>query len=78
MYIGDRFYTTDVYTTLNKTRGVVDAVKVKLISKAGGNYSSSTLNIDQYMSSDGRYLSVPDNVVLEIKYPRIDIKGTVR
>ena len=26
MYIGDRFYTTDVYTTLNKTRGVVDAL----------------------------------------------------
>jgi len=30
------------------------------------------------MSLDGRYLSVPDNVILEIKFPTVDIKGTVR
>ena len=78
MYIGERFYLTDVYTELNKVRGVVDTSNVKLISKSGGDYSSSSLNIDQYMSLDGRYLSVPDNVILEIKFPLIDIKGTVR
>ena len=78
MFIGERFYLTDVYTELNKVRGVVDTAKVSLISKTGGNYSSSSLNITQYMSLDGRYLSVPDNVILEIKYPKIDIKGTVR
>ena len=78
MFIGERFYITDVYTELNKVRGVVDTSRVKLVNKSGGNYSSSALNIDQYMSLDGRYLSVPDNVILEIKFPRIDIKGTVR
>ena len=78
MFIGERFYLTDVYTELNKVRGVVDTAKVSLTSKTGGNYSSSSLNITQYMSLDGRYLSVPDNVILEIKYPKIDIKGTVR
>jgi hypothetical protein len=78
MFIGERFYITDIYTELNKVRGVVDTSKVKLVSKRGTGYSSSTLNIDQYMSLDARYLSVPDNVVLEIKYPRIDVKGTVR
>jgi len=78
MFIGERFYITDVYTELNKVRGVVDTVNVKLVSKSGTGYSSSILNIDQHMSLDARYLSVPDNVVLEIKYPRIDIKGTVR
>ena len=78
MFIGERFYITDVYTELNKVRGVVDTSRVKLISKTGGDYSSSSLNVDQYMSLDGRYLSVPDNVILEIKFPRIDIKGTVR
>jgi hypothetical protein len=78
MFIGERFYITDVMSALNKVRGVADTVKVKLVSKRGSNYSSSTLNIDQFMSPDGRYLSVPDNVILEIKFPRIDIKGTVR
>ena len=78
MYIGERFYITDVYTELNKVRGVVDTARVKLLNKSGGDYSSSSLNIDRYMSLDGRYLAVPDNVVLEIKFPLIDIKGTVR
>ena len=78
MYIGERFYLTDVYTELNKVRGVVDTVNVKLVSKRAGNYSNSSLNINQFMSLDGRYLSVPDNVILELKYPKIDIKGTVK
>ena len=78
MFIGERFYITDVFTALNKVRGVADTAKVKLVSKRGTNYSSSTLNIDQFMSLDGRYLSVPDNVILEIKFPKIDIRGTVR
>ena len=78
MYIGERFYITDVFTELNKVRGVVDTVNVKLVNKSGGNYSQSTFNIDKYMSLDGRYLSVPDNVILEIKFPTVDIKGTVR
>jgi hypothetical protein len=78
MFIGERFHITDVMSALNKVRGVADTVKVKLISKRGTSYSSSTLNIDQFMSPDGRYLSVPDNVILEIKFPKIDIKGTVR
>lgn len=78
MYIGERFYITDVFTELNKVRGVVDTVNVKLVNKTGGTYSQSTFNIDKYMSLDGRYLSVPDNVILEIKYPTVDIRGTVR
>ena len=78
MFIGERFYVTDVYTALNKVRGVVDTSRVSLVSKTGGDYSSSSLNIEQYMSLDGRYLSAPDNVILEIKFPQIDIKGTVK
>lgn len=78
MFVGERLYITDIYTELNKVRGVADTSKVKLVSKRGANYSSSTLNIDKFMSLDGRYLSVPDNVVLEIKFPKIDIKGTVK
>ena len=56
---------------------MVDTVSVKLVNKTGGNYSQSTFNIDKFMSLDGRYLSVPDNVILEIKYPDIEIRGTV-
>ncbi len=78
MFIGERFYITDVFTELNKVRGVVDTVNVSLVNKTVGNYSQSSFNIEKFMSLDGRYLSVPDNVILEIKYPKIDIKGTLR
>jgi len=77
MFIGERFYITDVYTELNKVRGVADTSKVKLVSKRGTSYSGSSLSIEENMSLDGRYLSVPDNTILEIKYPKMDIKGTV-
>jgi hypothetical protein len=78
MFLGERFYLTDVYTALNKVRGVMDTVHVKLVNKTSGNYSQSSLNIEKFMSLDGRYLSVPDNVILEMKFPSIDIKGSVR
>ena len=78
MFIGERFYLTDIYTELNKVRGVVDTVHVKLVNKSSGNYSNSSLNIEKFMSLDGRYLSVPDNVILEIKFPNADIKGSVK
>jgi hypothetical protein len=78
MFIGERFYITDVYTELNKVRGVADTSKVRVVNKSGNSYSSSALSIKQFTSLDGRYVSVPDNVILEIKFPKIDIKGTVR
>ena len=78
MFMGERFYITDIYTELNKVRGVADTVNVKVVNKSGGPYSQSAFNVNQYMSLDGRYIAVPDNVVLEVKYPKIDIKGTVK
>ena len=63
---------------LNKLVSVADAVKVKVVRKTGANYSNVTVNIDDLMSSDGRYLNVPNNVCLQIRFPRNDIKGSVK
>jgi len=30
------------------------------------------------MSSDGRYLNIPKNACIQIKYPKSDIKGFVK
>jgi len=35
------------------------------------------MNIKNNLSSDGRLLVCPQNVVFEIKFPESDIKGTV-
>ena len=77
LYIGEPMYVSEVYSILNKVRGVVDTKNVKVVQKTGGSYASVALDIDTLMSADGRYVSVPENVVLEIKFPDNDIKGAV-
>jgi hypothetical protein len=55
----------------------VDVVGVKIVPKVGGTYSDLNFDIDRYTSSDKRYINVPVNVVMELKFPNVDIKGTV-
>lgn len=75
MYVGEALYITDVYTTINKIAGVVDCVKVSMKRKSGAKYSSTTFTMKELMSKDGTFIKTPKNVILEIKYPSIDIKG---
>jgi len=78
MFLGERFVITEVYKILNATRGVADVTNVKLENKRGGKYTQTGMDVNAFISSDGRYLSCPDNVAFEIKYPLTDIKGTVK
>lgn len=74
---GETFYITDVYTSLKKVEGLIDVVSVIIESKTGGLYSSTYFNVKKNMSPDERYIKVPKNVVMELKYPNDDIKGTI-
>ena len=73
--IGEPLYITDIYKTLNAVVGVVDTKNVSIFQKTGEGYSSSQFNLYDYLSKDGRYLSVPENVILEIKDLNSDITG---
>jgi hypothetical protein len=75
--IGEPFYITDVYSTLNRVEGVVDVSKVSVFQKAGGVYSDIRFDIEKSMSADGRYINIPENVVMEIKFLDEDIKGVI-
>ena len=55
----------------------LDVVSVNIVSKNGGNYSNLFYNIEENLSSDGRYVKIPENVIWEIKYPNSDIKGVI-
>ena len=68
---------SELYSILNKVRGVVDTKNVKVDQKTGSDYASIALDVDSLASADGRYISVPENVVLEIKFPDNDIKGAI-
>jgi hypothetical protein len=73
--IGEPFYLTDIYKTLNAINGVVDTTKVEVFQKTGEGYSSSQFSVYDNLSKDGRYLSVPENVIIEIRDLDSDITG---
>ena len=77
MEVGEKFYISEVYTKLNRVEGVVDVSKVKVFQKAGGLYSDIRFDIGKSMSADGRYINIPENVIMEIKFLEDDIKGVV-
>lgn len=77
LYIGEPIYISDIYTALNKVENVVSVKKVKIVNKQGTNYSSTRFDIRANTGADGSYVKVPENVVVEVKYPNLDIKGTV-
>lgn len=77
MNIGEPLYLTDIYKTLNAVPGVVDTKTVSVFQKTGEGYSSSQFPIFDSLSKDGRYLSVPDNIILEVRDLNNDITGVV-
>jgi hypothetical protein len=77
--IGEPLYISDIYSIANKVDGVVDTISVRIYQKDGTGYSSDiNFNVNDNLSSDGRYIIVPENAILEIKNPDIDIKGSIR
>tara|TARA_B100001123_G_scaffold417814_1_gene521024 strand:- start:10303 stop:12093 length:1791 start_codon:yes stop_codon:yes gene_type:complete len=78
LLFGAPFYISDIYRVLNDIPDVVDAQTVKIVQKTGTNYSTYDFDIDNATTADGRFIIVPENVVMEIKYPDIDIVGAVK
>ena len=77
-YMGEPIYITDIYSVLNcQVPGIIDVKKVDIIIKEGGAYSSTRFSIDKGISADGRYIEIPQNVSMELKFPSADIKGAI-
>jgi phage-related baseplate assembly protein len=77
-YIGEPIYITRIYQRINDVDGVIDVKNVKLENLQGGQYSPVRLNFDNALSRDGTYIKIPHNTIAELKFPEIDIKGTVK
>ena len=76
--LGEPFYISDVYSTLNEVDGVVDTSSVEIVRKSGSGYSPSQFDIVQNTTKDGRLIKVPNNLILEIKNFDSDIVGVIR
>ena len=76
--IAEPFSYTEVYATLNKIEGVADTTDVKISNFNGGAYSRSAIDVTANTTPDGRFIACPLNCIFEIKFPTIDIKGSVK
>ena len=76
--IGEPFHITELFTLLGRVDGVADVVDVVVEPKTSSKYSSTSFDFDDQKTADGRFIVVPDNVVMECKHPIDDIKGTVK
>jgi len=72
------FYVSDIYNVINDTPGIVDVQTVDITRKIGANYSGVSFNIEEYTTADGRVINFPEDFIWEIKYPKLDIKGTLK
>ena len=77
MDIGEPFQITDIYSTLNRVRGIADVQNVKIENITGTGYSNVSYNIGENTTADGRFVNVPKNVVFEVKYLDTDIIGNI-
>jgi hypothetical protein len=76
MHIGEPFYITNVFNTINKVDGVLDTTEVLPKLMVGTNYNTAPVSIEEMKSLDGTYLRAPRNVIFEIKDFNADIRGT--
>jgi len=76
--IGEPFYITEIYKTLQGVDGIIDVISVKVTQKTGASYSDTYFDIEGQTSADGRYINVPKNAILEVKVPDSDILGAVK
>ena len=76
--IGEPIRITEIYKALQGTNGVIDVTSVEIGLKSGGIYSESNYDFDASLSQDGRMIEAEPSIVFELKYPNIDIKGSIR
>ena len=76
--IGESISITDIYKALNQVDGVVDVTAIEIGLKNGGIYSESSYDMETALSADGRRILGEKNIIFELKYPNIDIKGSVK
>ena len=76
--MGEPLYLTEIYSTLNKVRGVIDTEDVVITLKRGSQYASTTFSVKEATAPDGRSVLAPLNAAFEIKFPNQDIRGVIK
>jgi hypothetical protein len=75
--IGEPLSITSVYKVLQVIPNVVDVLDVKIVPKSGGLYSNNIFDFEMQLSNDGRFINATQDTIFEIKFPNIDVQGTI-
>tara|TARA_A100001515_G_scaffold139240_1_gene133666 strand:+ start:694 stop:2490 length:1797 start_codon:yes stop_codon:yes gene_type:complete len=77
LLFGTPFYISDIFTALNDLDSVVDTQDVTIKQKFGANYSTTFFDIEAATTNDKRFIIIPEDVVMELKFPDENIIGVV-
>ncbi len=75
--VGEALSLGKALKALRTVDGILDVTSISFIPRVGSQYSSASFNLKSYLSNDRRTLHAPKNVVFEVRYPNIDIIGSV-
>ena len=75
--IGESILITDFYKVLQKVPGIIDVVDLEIVERVGASYSNLDYNFLKNLTPDGRRIAADANVVFELKFPNVDIKGSI-
>ena len=67
---------SQIYSTLDKVKGVQTIQNIEVVNKAGGNYSAFGYDVKGATRNNVVYPSY-DPCIFEVKFPEQDIKGRI-
>ena len=76
--IGEPIIVTDFYKVLQKVKGIVDVVDLEIVGRTGTSYSQADYDFDDKLTVDGRRILADQNTIFELKFPNLDIKGSIQ
>lgn len=76
--IGEALIITDIYKVLQKVDGVVDVIDVSVREKTGPSYGNANYDFIGNLSADGREVLGEPNTIFELKFPNVDVRGSVK
>ena len=76
--IGESIMISDFYKVLQKVDGVVAVDSVEIVQQTGASYARASYDFKRNTSADGHRIIAGKNMIFELKFPNVDIKGSVR
>ena len=71
-------YDTTARNALTSVAGVLDVTDLKIKQLSNSGYEQTSFRFDAQRSPDGRYILAPEDVIFELRYPSLDIRGSVK